>query len=225
MFAGNAVRFLALAFLLVLGAVRPASADLVLGLQFSEPGYATYTVTSAADPLIVVQNFGTFSTDIEVNNVSTDPLSIDLGSLNLNSLAPGDLTITASVTGLTSPLGSTAFVSQLSGNEFGSVNSVSLNTFLSNSDTLFGTDTSLTSLSTTDGPFALSESASATTTAPYAITEVLNINTSGVAGVSADASTTTAPEIDARSGGAAIALLLGLVALLTERRRRPVSVA
>jgi hypothetical protein len=226
MFVGRVMRLLSLAFLVALGSAAPASAGLMLGLQFSEPGYTTQTVTSASDPLIVVQNFGTFSTNIEVNNVSTDPLSIDLGSLNLSAFAPGNLTITASVTGLTAPLGLISFLSQLSGNESGSVTSVSLQTFLSTSDTMFGTDTLLTSQTATDGPFAMAQySAPATTTASYGITEVLNIKTSGVASVSIDASTTTAPEIDAGSGGAAIALLVGLIGLLAERRRRPVSPA
>jgi hypothetical protein len=225
MFARHAIRSLGLACLLALGLVRPASAELVLGLRFSEPGYTPYTVTSASDPLILVQGFGNFATNIEVNNVSTDPLSIDLGSLNLSSFGSGNLTVTASVTGLTTPLGSSGFLSQLSGNVSGAVDLVSLNTFLSNSDTMFGTDTPLTSLSATGGPFAMAGSASPATAATYGITEVLNIQTSGVASLSADASVTSAPEIDARSGGAAIALLVGLVALLAERRRRPVSAA
>lgn len=226
MFACRAIRLLGLACLLALGLVRPAAADLMLGLQFSEPGYTTYSVSGAIDPLIVVQKFGTFLTNIEVNNVSTDPLSIDLGSLNLSSFAPGDLTVTASVTGLTAPLGSTSFLSQLSGNVFGFVNSVSLNTFLSTANAMFGTDTPLTSLTATGGPFATSQfSPPTTTTGPYGITEVLNIKTSGVANVSVDATTTMAPEIDARSGGAAIALLIGLVGLLAERRRRPIAAA
>jgi hypothetical protein len=224
MFAGRAIRLLGLASLLALGSVAPASAELMLGLQFSEPGYNTYSVTGALDPLIVVQNFGTFSTNIEVANVSTDPLSIDLGSLNLSAFAPGNLTITASVTGLTAPLGQISFLSQLSGNESGSVNSVSLQTFLSTSDTMFGTDTLLTSQTATNGPFAMAQySPTTTTTASYGITEVLSIKTSGMANISVDASTTAAPEIDARSGGAAIALLVGLIVLFAERRRRPLS--
>jgi|SRR5581483_10387981 len=225
MFARHAIRSLGLASLLALGLVRPASAELMLGLRFSEAGYTPYTVTSASDPLIVVQSFGNFTTNIEVNNVSTDPLSIDLGSLNLSAFGPGNLTVTASVTGLTAPLGSAGFLSQLSGNFSGAVDSVSLNTFLSNSDTMFGTDTQLTSLNATAGPFAMAGSAAGTTAASYGITEVLNIQTSGVASLSTDASVTAAPEIDARSGGAAIALLVGLVALLAERRRRPLSAA
>ncbi|HEY1798162.1 MAG TPA: hypothetical protein VGG57_18760 [Stellaceae bacterium] len=225
MFAGRVLSLFLLAFLLALGVVRPAFADLMLGLRLSEQGYATYTVTGSADPLISTQNFGTFTTNIQVNNVSTDPLSIDLGSLNLSSLAPGNLTIEASVTGLDSPLGATAFLSQLSGNGFGSLGSVSLNTYLSNSDTMFGTDTLLTSLNATASLFAESQSAATTTTGPYAITEVLTINTTGVAGASVDASTTAAPEIDARAGGVAIAFLVGLVALLAERRRRPAASA
>lgn len=225
MFAHRAIVLSGLASLLALGLVKPASAELMLGLRFSEPGYTPYTVTGAIDPLIVVQSFGTFATNIEVNNVSTQPLSIDLGSLNLNSFGPGNLTITASVTGLTSPLGATDFISQFSGNVLGAVSSLSLNTFLSASDTLFGTDTLLSSLSTAGGPFAMTNTAQATPSATYAVTEVLNIQTSGVAQISVDASTTAAPEIDARSGGAAIALLLGLIALLCERRRRPMSAA
>jgi hypothetical protein len=225
MFAHHAIKSLGLASLLALGLVRPASAELMLGLSFSEPGYTPYTITSASDPLILVQGFGSFATNIEVNNVSTDPLSIDLGSLNLSSFAAGELTITASVTGLTTPLGSPGFLTQLSGNVFGAVDSLSLDTYLSNSDTMFGTDTLLTSLNATAGTFAMAGDAAATTAASYGITEVLKIKTPGVAGLSVDASVTSAPEIDARAGGAAIALLIGLVALLAERRRRPLSVA
>lgn len=219
MFARRAFALLSLASFFALASFKPASADLMLGLSLSEPGFSPYTVIAPLDPLIINSSFGTFSTNVEVNNVSTNPLSVDLGSLNLSSFAAGNLTITASVTGLTTPTAIPGFLSQLSGNFFGAVDSVSLNTYLSNSNTMFGTDTLLSSLMATGGPFAMAQNVSATPSDTFGVTEVLNIKTSGAAVLSVDASTTAAPEIDARAGGAAIALILGLCALLAERRR------
>jgi hypothetical protein len=221
-FRRMAVCALGIALTLTLGPVTRVYADApTLGIQLQENGYAPVTVTGSNNPLILSDGIGTFITNVEVNSLFTNPLSIDLGSINVSSLSAGALTILASATGLTSPVGLVGFLSQFSGNFFGAVASATLQTFISNSNTMFGMDTLLSSLSATGTPFATSASANAATGAPFAVTEAITIKTSGAAVLSMDASTTAAPEINVRSGGAAIALLLGMLALVSERRRRP----
>src|SRR5207302_11376947 len=98
------------------------------------------------------------------------------------------------------------FISQFSGNFWGAVTSTTLQTYLSASNTLYGQDTLLSSLSGPGTPFATSALSAAVATGSFAITEVLTITTNGQAILSLDRSIASAPEIDARSGLAAIAL-------------------
>lgn len=194
-----------------------ANASLLLGVKFHETGFPDSTTTSATDPLIVSQPFGTFSTNVEVNNVVTDPLSIDLGSTNVSTSTPGTLVITASVSGLTAPIGLEQFLTQFSGNFSGAVTSVSLQSFVDDTNTLFGTGTPLDSLSSSNSPFSKSSLDAAATVNPFALTEVLTVTTSGAASLSLDASITAVPE------PASLALFgtafAGLVALRRRRRK------
>lgn len=209
---------------LAFGAVTSASASTpTLGVELQESGSTPFVLTGTSNPLYVLQSFGTFAMNFVVNDLVVNPLSLDLGSLNVSTAVGGTLTIIASATGLTSPLGAIGFLSQFSGNFSGNVVSATLQTYTSNSNTMFGTDTPLSSLSATSGPFETSGSAGATTTAPFSLTEVLNIKTSGTANLSVDASAAAVPEIDPRSGAAAIALVLGVLGLVGERRRRRIS--
>ena len=90
---------------------------------------------------------------------------------------------------------------------------------------MFGTDTLLNSLSAASSPFAIFGSNSTVTTDPFSITEVITVTTSGKVTINFDGSIAVAPEIDAGTGGAAIALLLGALGLVGERRRRPEATA
>ncbi len=218
------IKALGIASALALGVATQASASPILGIELIESGFATFSTTSSADPLIVSQSFGTFKTNVEVNNLETDPLSMDLSSTNVSTSTAGTLTIIASATGLTSPLGLSQLFSQFSGNYSGAVTSATFQTYVSNSNTMFGMDTLLASLTGTGTPFATSADSSVTTNDPFAITEVLTISTTGQATISFDGSI-AAPEIDAGTGGAAIALLLGALGLVGERRRRPEATA
>lgn len=218
---------------IALGGTTQASASPLLGIELEETGYSSSSTTSAGDPLIIAQNFGTFALNIEMNNLVTNPLSIDLSSLNITTNSAGTLTIIASATGLTSPLGLEQFSSELSGAFAdlppGGVSSVTMQSFISDTDTMFGTNTSLASLSGIGNPFSASGTGSATTTDPFAITEVVTIRAAGPAVVGLNAVTAAvtveAPEIDASAGLAAIALLLGVLGLAGERRRRPAATA
>ena len=133
---------LAIAAALALGVTTPASATPILGIELIEAGYSTWSTTSTADPLaVVVKNFGTFKTNVEVNTLVTDPLSIDLSSTDVSTTTAGTLTIIASATGLTTPLGLTGFLSKFTGSFNSGVTSTTLKTYISKSNTMFGTDT------------------------------------------------------------------------------------
>jgi hypothetical protein len=227
MFDLRVIGALGVVSVLALGVTAPASASPILGIELLEAGYAPWSMTSSVDPLaVVVKNYGTFKTNVEVNTLVTNPLSIDLSSTDVSTNAAGTLTIIASATGLNTPIGLTQFLSQFSGNYNSGATSVKFQTYISNSNIMFSTDTLLNSLSATDAHFASSGTNSTTTTDPFAITEVVTITTSGKATITFDGSIAaanriaTAPEIDAGSGAAAIALLLGVLGLVSDRRRR-----
>lgn len=217
----HALQALGIASALMIGAAGQAVANPILGIELLEDGYSPVQLTSGADPLTLSQSYGTFAVNVVTNFLTANPLSIDLSSVNLSTSTSGTLTLIASATGLTSPLGLSGFVSQFSGTiPFGSnVASASLKTYISNTNTMFGTDTLLDTLSTSGAPFALAGSGATTTVDPFALTLVETVTTTGSALLSLDASAAVAPEIDPRSGLAAIALLLGVLALIGERRR------
>jgi len=232
MFDHRIIGALGIACALAFGVTTQASATPILGIELIEAGYASWSTTSTVNPLMaVVHNFGTFKTNVEINTLTTNPLSIDLSSTDVSTSTAGTLTIVASATGLTSPLGLNAFFSQFSGNYNDGVTSATLQTYISNSNIMFSTDTLLNSLSAPSSHFATSASNSTTTTDPFAITEVITITTSGKATINFDGSISAAhevaaaPEIDAGSGAAAIALLIGVLGLVGDRRRRPEAIA
>jgi len=219
------VAALAIASALAFGVTTQASASPILGIELLQ-GIYSYQTTSAADnPLMISKSIGTFTMNGEINGLVTDPLSMDLTSWNVSSGAGGTLTIIASATGLDTPIWP-GFLSQFSGNFSGAVTSVTLQTYLSTSNTMFDTTgILLSSLTGTGSPFATYGNSNATATGPFGITEVMTITTSGQATLSLDGSIASAPEIDASSGIAAIALLLGVVGLVSERRRQPEAIA
>jgi hypothetical protein len=199
-----------------IGVSIPAQAVPVLGIRLQESGFSDLTVTSTTNPLVVNQAYGTFSTNVEVNNVVLNPLSIDLGSTNVSTATAGTLTITGSVQNLVSPVGALEFLSQFSGNFTGGVGSVHLATYLDNTNTLFGTGTLLSTLGSTASPFSLSELRPGTSAAPFALTEVLTITTTGAAVLSLDGSILTLPE------PGSLALFAGVLGglVLTGRSKR-----
>ncbi len=224
MFDHRIIGALGIASALALGGFTQASASPILGIELQQGIYSFSTTSATDNPLFVSQSIGTFTTNFVVDNLVTDPLSMDLGSLNVSSSAGGTLTIIASAKDLTTP-DFPGFISQFTGNFTGAVTSTTLQTYLSGSNTMFGEDTLLSSLTGTGSPFATSAINAAVASGPFAITEVMTITTSGRANLSLDGSIASAPEIDAGSGLAAIALLLGVLGLVGERRRQPAAMA
>src|SRR5713101_8860262 len=148
MFDHRVIGALGIAAALALGVTTQASATPILGIELIEAGYASWSTTSTVNPLMaVVHNFGTFKTNVEINTLTTNPLSIDLSSTDVSTSTAGTLTIIASATGLTSPIGLTGFLSKFTGGFNSGVISTTLQTYISNSNTMFGTDTLLNTLS------------------------------------------------------------------------------
>jgi hypothetical protein len=172
------------------GLAIPACAG-TLGIQLSESGFITSTLTGATDPLVLVQPFGTFGVNAEINTVNDSPLLLDLSSVNISTSTPGVLTVEASVSDLTSPVGLQHFISELTGHlTFGSGGTVSLAAYIDDSNTLFGTATLLDSSGLLSSPFSFTGSGSANLTSPFSLTEVLTIHSTGLSAFSIDASTT-----------------------------------
>jgi len=165
-----------------------------LGINLSESGFGSTALLGPADPLILSQSFGTFSVNTEVNTVVNNPLAIDLSSTNISTSKAGTLTVEATASDLTSPLGLVDFLLTLTGHQFtGSGGKVTFAAYIDDSDTPFGTATLLNSSGLLSS-FSFAGSGSANLTSPFSITEVLTIQAAGSGGFSLDASTTAVPE-------------------------------
>jgi hypothetical protein len=166
-------------------ASTPAHAGLEIQLQ---SGGQTYTQTGASgSPLVVNQSIGNFSTTVDTGNATNAP-ALDLSSVDISSSAGGTLVVTLSANGFTSPLGAATWLSQFTGNFPTGSATVTLQTYLDTSDTLMGTGTLLSTLTSSSTPFSLSDLVAASTDGPFALTEVLTITTNGSAFMSLDGS-------------------------------------
>ena len=192
------------------GMATPASAALTLGVELSEPGYASVYQTSTSTADVFVGSYGTYSENIDANTVSTDPLSIDLNSTTVSTTTGGTLTITVSVSGLTSPIGVEEFISQVTGHLVTGSGTVTMSAYIDDNDELYATTTPLAS-SLTVGD---SGSDFATTTSPFSLTEVFTVSATGPADFSFDGSTVLPEPISLTLLGS------GLVGLGMVRRRR-----
>ena len=97
----------------------------------------------------------------------------------MSSAAGGALVVTFSANNFTSPAGAANWLSQFSGNIiFGSA-TVTQQTYLDITNSLLGTGTPLTTLTSSTTPFGLGSAADATASGPFALTEVFTITTAG----------------------------------------------
>lgn len=152
-------------------AVTPARASLEIELQTS--GGKTWTDTGTS-PLIVGQSIGNFLFSGDIGTAGPGA-AIDLSSLDISDARGGTLTITLSENDLTGPLGLTSFLTQFSGGDVLGNATLSMQTYIDDTNTLLGTGTALASLDPAGSPFALSSTNSALTTGPFALTEVITI--------------------------------------------------
>ena len=170
-------------------AASPAHATLQIQLQ---SGAQTYT-QSGPSPLVVIQSIGNFILTGNIGTSTTAP-SLDLASVDITSEAGGGtLVIILSADGFTFPYGLANWLTQFSGNFSNAAATVTLETYLDNTNTLMGTGTHLSTLTASTTPFSLSDALDVTTTTPYSITEVLTITTTASAHLSLDASVSDAP--------------------------------
>jgi hypothetical protein len=163
-------------------------------LQLSESGYSTQTVVGTTPGVGYFGAFGTFTVSID-GGISTTLPQIDLGSTDISTSTPGMLTIMLSETGLLSPAGLTQWLTKFSINDSDSGSSVSLQSAVDLTNTIFGTGTPLSMLSSNSSLDTLSDIAGANiSTTPYALTLVMTINSAGASTFSLDGSLQPVPE-------------------------------
>jgi hypothetical protein len=187
-------------------------------LQISEAGDTPVTVTGTTPFVMFAGSYGTFSVNVNAGTATISP-SIDLLSGEVSTSTAGTLTITLSETGLLAPSGLTNWWTEFSGSYDVSGSSVALSSYVDSTDTMFGTGTALSTLSSSTQPFALQEVAAADISAtPFAMTEILTIDSAGAGQFSLDGS------LDAVPAPASLTLfgtaLLGLGAFGLFRRRK-----
>jgi hypothetical protein len=175
-------------------------------------------LSSTPDVVTYFGSVGNFSINVttgEEAGTAADPI-LDVNSIDIASAgAGGSLTILFSDTGFgPSAGGADASI----GGTLAPGGSLTYSTYADSTDTLFGTDTPLTSQVFTTTPFSGSSYAQLTESGPYALTLDLNLTEGGGATTSFDASF-------AVPDGASTVALLGLVLVGIEALRRKFATA
>ena len=131
------------------------------------------------------------------NNIGTQlfsPSYIDLATFDLSSRSGGTLTITLTATGFTSPVGTSNWLTQFTGNVANGSATVTARSYIDNSETLNNPGCAIGCTLLSSVTMGSSATATGTTDGSFALTEVITIVTQGNTRLSLDASVSNVPE-------------------------------